>query len=201
MWFLWSFFFFFFFLIHIRTCEGTHSEHCFPAPTSKQCLEFGEGIDNVILMAVVFLGFKGKQKSIPGLWLFFVVVFLKTIPGFVCFSWLLFFEVKKKKKKIPTRACEETVWFSWLSSCWGLKGKKSVPGFMKGVRFSWLLKVEPKRESVSSIVQELCESRGGRPGLSVLTSLTVSVDVKLYRTVLTHWSQLVPNMSTDIRGH
>ena len=29
------------------------------------------------------------------------------------------------------------------------------------------------------IVQELCESRGGRPGLSVLTSLMVSVDVKL----------------------
>ena len=27
-------------------------------------------------------------------------------------------------------------------------------------------------------VQELCESRGGRPGLSVLTSLTVSVDIK-----------------------
>ena len=30
------------------------------------------------------------------------------------------------------------------------------------------------------IVQELCESRGGRPGLSVLTSLLVSVNVKLY---------------------
>ena len=30
------------------------------------------------------------------------------------------------------------------------------------------------------IVQELCEMRGGRPGLSVLTSLLVSVDVKLY---------------------
>ena len=29
-------------------------------------------------------------------------------------------------------------------------------------------------------VQELCESRGGRPGLSVLTSLLVSVDVKIY---------------------
>ena len=27
-------------------------------------------------------------------------------------------------------------------------------------------------------VQELCESRGGRPGLSVLMSLMVSVDVK-----------------------
>ena len=51
------------------------------------------------------------------------------------------------------------------------------------------------------VVQELCESRGGRPGLSALTSLLVSVDVKQYRTMLTHWSQLVPNMSTDIRGH
>ena len=30
------------------------------------------------------------------------------------------------------------------------------------------------------IVQELCESRDGRPGLSVLTSLLVSVDVKNY---------------------
>ena len=51
------------------------------------------------------------------------------------------------------------------------------------------------------IVQELCESRGGRPGLSVLTSLLVSVDVKLYWTMLRHWSQLVPNMSTNIWGH
>ena len=48
------------------------------------------------------------------------------------------------------------------------------------------------------IVQELCESRGGRPGLSVLMSLLVSVDVKIYCTVLRHWSQLVPNMSHDI---
>ena len=29
------------------------------------------------------------------------------------------------------------------------------------------------------IVQELCESRGGRPGLSILTSLLVSLDMKL----------------------
>ena len=48
------------------------------------------------------------------------------------------------------------------------------------------------------IVQELCESRGGRPGLSVLTSLLVSVNVKLYWTMLRHWSQLVRNLSTDI---
>ena len=51
------------------------------------------------------------------------------------------------------------------------------------------------------IVQELCESRGGRPGLSVLTSLLVSVDVKNYWTMLRHWSHLVLNMSTDIWGH
>ena len=36
------------------------------------------------------------------------------------------------------------------------------------------------RKQHSGIVQELCESRGGRPGLSVLTSLLVSVDVKNY---------------------
>ena len=32
----------------------------------------------------------------------------------------------------------------------------------------------------NDIVQELCEGRGGRPGLSVLTNLLVSVDVNLY---------------------
>ena len=34
--------------------------------------------------------------------------------------------------------------------------------------------------SGDNIVQKLCESRGGRPALSVLTSLTISVDVKQY---------------------
>jgi len=56
----------------------------------------------------------------------------------------------------------------------------------------------PASRQLPAIVQELCESRGGRPGLSVLTSLLVSVDVKIYCTVLWHWSQLVPNMSHDI---
>ena len=41
----------------------------------------------------------------------------------------------------------------------------------------------------------LCESRGGRPGLSVLTSLTVSVEVKQHWTMFMHWSQFVPNKS------
>ena len=43
-----------------------------------------------------------------------------------------------------------------------------------------LFKGNPKRDQSFHIVQELCESRGGRPGLSVLTSLLASVDVKLY---------------------
>ena len=34
--------------------------------------------------------------------------------------------------------------------------------------------------SVMIIVQELCESQGGHPGLSVLTGLLVPVDVKIY---------------------
>ena len=58
--------------------------------------------------------------------------------------------------------------------------------------------------SLRVIVQELCESRGGRPGLSVLTSLLASVDVKFYRTMLRQWSQLVLYMSStseDIRHH
>ena len=32
-------------------------------------------------------------------------------------------------------------------------------------------------------------------------SLMVSVDVKQHWTMLWHWSEFVPNMSTDIRGH
>ena len=46
------------------------------------------------------------------------------------------------------------------------------------LRFQWLRPSSVKGTVV--IVQELCESRGGRPGLSVLTSLLVSVDVKIY---------------------
>ena len=74
------------------------------------------------------------------------------------------------------------------------------------VTLTVLLKIEiaykgSNKADAQHIVQELCESRGGRPGLSVLTSLLVSVDVKIYWTLLRHWSQFVPNMSTDIWGH
>ena len=70
----------------------------------------------------------------------------------------------------------------------------------KGFRlFHWIYKV--LCSLCYGIVQELCESWGGCPGLSVLMSRLVSVDVKLYWTMLRHWSQLVPNMSTDIWGH
>ena len=42
------------------------------------------------------------------------------------------------------------------------------------------IKMGSDAESHGLIVQELCESRGGRPGLSILTSLLVSVYVKNY---------------------
>ena len=76
--------------------------------------------------------------------------------------------------------------------------KRATPG-----KWQCCLGATPPQRLVTEgvIVQELCESRGGRLGLSVLTSLLVSVDVKIYWTVLRHWSQLVPNMSTDIWGH
>ena len=51
-------------------------------------------------------------------------------------------------------------------------------------------------------VQELCESRGGRPGLPVLMSLMVFVDVKQQWTMLMHWSvcpQYVNPTSEDIK--
>ena len=53
-----------------------------------------------------------------------------------------------------------------------------------------------------SIVQELCESRSGRPGLSVLTSLMVSVDVKQYCSGIGPRLSLVCQpTSEDIKQH
>ena len=68
-----------------------------------------------------------------------------------------------------------------------------------GPQLSKVLK--PVRWAGSVIVQELCESRGGRAGLSVLTSLLVSVDVKIYCTVLRFIAPCIghnPNISHDI---
>ena len=58
---------------------------------------------------------------------------------------------------------------------------------------NWLRNRSPK-----IIVQDLCESRGGRPGLSVLTSLLVSVEVKQYWSNLSLICQLT---SEDIKHH
>ena len=60
-------------------------------------------------------------------------------------------------------------------------------------------------KEITIIVQELCESRRGRPGLSMLTSLLVSVDVieatlnhAASAALVSHSGSVVPNMSTDI---
>ena len=76
-----------------------------------------------------------------------------------------------------------------------------TPGDSHSVDLRNATKTKTTTTTTTDIVQELCESRGGRPGLSVLTSLLASVVVNNYWTVLRYWSQLVPNMSTDIWGH
>ena len=58
----------------------------------------------------------------------------------------------------------------------------------------------------SHVVEELCESGGGPYWAVRRTRLLVSVDVKLYWTMLRHWSQLVMSLicqltSEDIKQH
>ena len=56
-------------------------------------------------------------------------------------------------------------------------------GGLEGSRKDWASCMGVKNRSQMTshcIVQELCESQGGHPELSVLTSLLVSVDVKNY---------------------
>ena len=59
---------------------------------------------------------------------------------------------------------------------WGYQGEKLLSKAGTAGRWSSV----GLRTLLAFIVQELCESRGGRPGLSVLTSLLVSVDVNNY---------------------
>ena len=57
------------------------------------------------------------------------------------------------------------------------------------------------KHMVLLIVQELCESRGGRPGLSVLTSLLVSVDVKIPCFGIGHNLSLICLMTSEDIKH
>ena len=70
---------------------------------------------------------------------------------------------KKKKKKKKERERESSVSIKRL---WFISAG-NVGGYERNDRYNLT-------------AQQLCESRGGRPGLSVLTSLMVSVDVKQY---------------------
>ena len=104
---------------------------------------------------------------------------------------------KGRKKKWKIRTFSFTRKKQWWSNEW----YKKVSNLVFYAQSTITVISGQKTRGRKIIVQELCESRGGRPELSVLTSFLVSVDVKNYRTMLRHWSQLVPNMSTDIWGH
>ena len=101
-------------------------------------------------------------------------------------------------RSLPTRHAESSFFPSFSISCWQIFEVKQ-----SSVKKERVFHTQERKmlHSHSAEIQELCESRSGCPGLSVLMSLLVSVDVKIYWTVLRHWSQLVPNMSTDIWGH
>ena len=139
---------------------------------------------------VVSLQFSQTAAAIFSLWCTFNILFQEHYPRYfvVCFVCLFFVFVS-------------------METCLMLKAWRGTPPPPSRPPSPYLPNVIDKINNGSTnaswevLVQELCESRGGRPGISVLTSLMVSEDVKQYWTMLTHWFQLVPNMSTDIRGH
>ena len=81
---------------------------------------------------------------------------------------------KQKKNKILTSTDIDPI-----SGCWKTK-RLSTEAEATWRRKAHVYIGRVREEEQEIIVQELCESRGGRPGLSVLTSLLVSVDVKQY---------------------
>ena len=82
-------------------------------------------------------------------------------------------------------------------------GARGRPGGGGGWRLETIWSVPP---GAAVIVQEPCESRGGRPGLSVLTSLMVSVDLKPSgsrgrKAILNRASALVPACPQYVNRH
>ena len=77
-------------------------------------------------------------------------------------------------QKVQVQCCSSSTETITGNDCWGRGAEDGHLDFHHGP-ISTYLRIGPVL-----IVQELCESRGGRPELSVLTSLLVSVDVKNY---------------------
>ena len=144
----------------------------------------------------------------PCWWLHYVLAFVKLLMTFsvsMYSMWVMFVQRFERRGRRFTNLhyyCNRV-----YCMCFGLWPFNLY--FLSLLFFDWVGVLWPQLSKVLKLVrwarrvmvQELCESRGGRPGLSVLTSHLVFVDVKLYWTMLRHWSQLVPNMSADIWGH
>ena len=113
------------------------------------------------------------------------------------------FALQSFHRKTGLLSSKETYWSSAQVACSGLRFlyrddfgnifKLYNLGFAKDNEL--FAKIRDNSEFRSCVKVEVA------PGLSVLMSLTFSVDVKQHWTMLRHWSQFVPNVSTDIRGH
>ena len=112
-----------------------------------------------------------------------------------CSHWPSCCSSHRARRELKSSVTLFCPWSHWPSCC----SSHSAHIIKLSVTLSRITTIHPTVPTER--VKELWESRGGRPGLSFLTSLMVSVDVMQHWTILTHWSQLVPNMSTDIRGH
>ena len=125
------------------------------------------------------------------------------------YSVLFLCAERRETKRLASDSCRGVCFFLPVFSCgtWAWTIESFLGGLHLNMFTEWTTRVLAAPHILylwtaqRVIVQELCESRGGRPELSVLTSLLVSMDVKNYWTMLRHWSQLVPNMTTDIWGH
>ena len=92
-------------------------------------------------------------------------------------SWSSSYRARRELKSSVTLSCPCSHWPSCCSS-------HSARIIKLSVTLSRITAIHPTVPTER--VQELCESRGGRPGLSFLTSLMVFVDVKQYWTMLRH---------------
>ena len=90
-----------------------------------------------------------------------------------------FSDISEQTQRVPDDSSTPAAYHANLNIQCGLQSQGKVHGHSMG-SYSEDRIILCGSMAEGFRAQELCESRGGRPGLSVLTSLMVSVDVKQY---------------------